>query len=207
MAQVGRLIKELMVQEMTAELRSRPNLFVASVGRLTANETDSLRKRLRSTQSKMLMIKRTLGLQGLSALKLDGVGGLLGGSVALILPGEDLVPIAKLLVEFAKADQDKLSLKGGWVEGQLLDRKRLEELASLPPKVQLIAEVIFGIEGPMADLVMTLEAAMSELVFVLEEAGKQKPPPEAQAGAPKPEPPPASPSTEASSVEKPPGSG
>lgn len=206
MAQVGRLVKELMVQELTAELRGRSNFFVASVGRLSANETDTLRKRLRASQSKMLMVKRTLGLHGFSALKLDAVGGLLGGSVALILPGEDLIPVAKLLVDFAKADQEKLSLKGGWVEGQLLDRKRLEELASLPPKPQLIAEVIFGIEGPMADLVMTLEAVLSEPVFVLEEAGKRKPA-EAQPAAVTPEAAPAAPSSETSSVEKPPGSG
>lgn len=174
MAKIGRMVKDLMMQELTAELRERSNFFVASVGRLSANETDTLRKRLRTTQSRMLMVKRTLGAQGLSALKLDAAGGLLSGSVALILPGEDLVPVAKILVDFAKADQEKLSLKGGWVEGQLLDRQRLEELASLPPRPQLIAQAIFAIEGPLSDLVLTLEAVLSELVFVLEQAEKAK---------------------------------
>ncbi|MBI3324979.1 MAG: 50S ribosomal protein L10 [Candidatus Omnitrophica bacterium] len=175
MAKVGRLVKETMVQELTAQLRDRPGFFVASVGRLTAVDSDTLRKRLRSTRSTMLVVKRALGRQGIAALKLDGLDELLSGSVALILPGEELAPVAKLLVDFAKADQEKLSLKGGWVEGQLLDQKRLEELAGLPPKPQLAAQLIFAIEAPLADLVMTLEVSLSELVFVLEEAAKRKP--------------------------------
>ena len=172
MAKVGRLVKELMVQELTTALTTRPNFFVASLGSLSAAETDTLRKRLRTSQAQVLMVKRTLGLHGLSAMNLDDAKPLWEGSVALVLPGEDIIPVAKLLMDFAKENQDKLTVRGGLVEGQVLDRKRFEELAGLPPKPQLIARLVGILESPLADLVFTVEAVLGEIAWVLEEASK-----------------------------------
>ena len=172
MAKVGRRVKELMVEELTQALKDRPNFFVASLGSLSASETDSLRKRLRASQSSILVVKRTLGLHGLSALTREEARPLLVGSVALVLPGEDLVPIAKLLVDFARENQEKVTLRGGVVEGQLLDRNGLTGLAMLPSRPQLLAQVIGVLEAPVADLAMAVEGVLGELAWILEEAGK-----------------------------------
>lgn len=175
MAKVGRLIKESMVEELTTELSQRQNFFVAGVGRLSAVEADTLRKRLHGVQARVLMVKRTLGRQGLMALKLNDLESLLQGSVALVIPGEDLVPAAKLLADFAKVDEDKLVVRGGFVEGQLLDKRRFTELANLPSRPQLLAELIGSLESPMTDVVMTIERLVGELAWVIEEAAKTKP--------------------------------
>jgi len=172
MAKVGRLVKDLMVQELTQTLNDRPNFFVTAVGGLKAGEADALRKRLRSVHARLFVVKRTLGLRGIAALKLNGARDLLTGSIALVLPGEELITAAKLLVEFAKANQGKLSIRGGWVEGQRLDSQGLAELANLPSRPQLMAQLVGVIESPIAGLVMVLEGALAELAWVLEEASK-----------------------------------
>ena len=178
MAQVGRRVKELMVEELTSALNTRPSFFVASLGTLSASETDTLRKRLRTSQSSMLVVKRTLGLHGLSVLGREEAAPLLVGSVAFVLPGEDLVPIAKLLVNFAKENQEKIALRGGVVEGQLLDRNGLTGLAMLPSRPELLAQVVWALEAPMADLAMAVEGALGEMAWILEEAGKTTKPAE-----------------------------
>ena len=175
MAKVGRLVNELIVQELTAALKERPTFFVASVGRLTATDADTLRKRLRGSQSRLVMIKRRLGLQSLSALKLDGANDLFTGSIALVLPGEDMVPAAKLLWDTAKADEEKLLVRGGLVEGQVLDKKGVEHVANLPSKPQLIAQLIGVIESPIANVIMTMESVLSELAYIIDEASKSRP--------------------------------
>ena len=175
MPKVGRQVKESMVQELTSALKERPVFFVASVGPLQAGDADTLRKRLSSVQARLLMMKRTLGLQGIRALKLDQAEGLFDGSVTLVLPGEDIIPAAKLLFDFAKEAQDKLTVRGGFIEGELFDQKRLKELADLPSKPVLIAQLIGVIESPISDVIMTLEAAMTELAWVIDEASKKKP--------------------------------
>ena len=175
MPKVGRQVKESMVQELTSALKERPVFFVASVGPLQAGDADTLRKRLSGVQARLLMMKRTLGLQGIRALKLDQTEGLFDGSVTLVLPGEDIIPAAKLLFDFAKEAQDKLTIRGGFIDGELFDQKRLKELADLPSRPVLIAQLIGVIEFPISDVVVTLEAAISELAWVIEEASKKKP--------------------------------
>ena len=173
MPQVGRLAKDMMVQELTGQLKERPNFFVAGIGRLSATDADRLRKRLQAMQARMLMVKRTLGLQGLTAMKIDGgVNRLVEGSIAFVFPGEDLIPAAKLLADFAKAEQEKLNIRGGLVDGQLLDPHQFNELANLPTRPQLMAQLIGVLESPLADVVFTLERVLGDLPWVLEEAAK-----------------------------------
>jgi large subunit ribosomal protein L10 len=175
MPNAGRLAKDVMVRELTTQLKARPNFFVAGVGRLSATDADTLRKRLQAMQGRMLMVKRTLGLQGLAALKIDGgLTRMLEGSVAFVFPGEDLIPAAKLLADFAKQEQDKLSIRGGLVDGHLLDRRQFDELAGLPPKPHLMAQLIGVLESPLADVVFTLERLLGDVAWILEEASKQK---------------------------------
>ena len=186
MAKAGRLAKELMVRELTDAVKQRSNFFVASIGPLQAVEADTLRRRLRGVQARVLVVKRTLGLRGMTDLKLNsGTSDLFSGSVALVLPGEDVIPAAKLLVDFAKESQDKLVVRGGWVEGQLLDQKRLQEVAGLPSKLDLVAQLIGVLESPMADLVFTIERVLGDVAWVVEEAAKSvKPVPAPEAGQP-----------------------
>ncbi|MBI2885101.1 MAG: 50S ribosomal protein L10 [Candidatus Omnitrophica bacterium] len=175
MAKVGRLVKESMVQEITSTLSERPSFLVTSLGRIEAIELDTLRKQLRTMQARVLMTKRTLGLRSVSGLALSDLPALFQGSVALVFPGEDIVPAAKLLVDFAKANQEKLSVRGGFVEGQLLNSKRVEELAALPSKPQLLAELVGVLEAPATDLILTLEQVIGDVAWVLEAASKAAP--------------------------------
>lgn len=174
MAKVGRLVKELAVRELATALSERQDFFVTAVGNLQAVEADALRKRLQGAHSRLFMAKRTFSLRSLSELKLDSLQELLAGSVAFVLPGEEVAQVAKLIVEFAKAHGGKLIIRGGWVDGQRLDSKRVEELASLPPKPTLMAHVIGSLEAPITSLIFGIEGLLSELVWVLEAAAKKR---------------------------------
>ena len=168
------MVKDLMVRELDAALGERASFLVTSIDRLEASEADGLRKQLHGVQARLLMVKRTLALREFSSRKLDYADDFVAGSVAFVIPGEDIVPAAKLLVDFAKANENKLTVRGGWVEGQVLTGKRVEELANLPPKPQLIAQLIGSLEAPITQLVFSVEAVLNEVAWVLEEAAKQK---------------------------------
>ena len=176
MAKVGRLVKERMVEEVSGALKDAPGLLIASLGPMKAAETDSLRKRLRGSQARMVVAKRTLGVRSLGILSAgDRLAAMISGSVAFVIPGEDVVKAAKIVVDFAKANEGKLTVRGGWLEGQVLTDKHVEEIASLPPKPQLIANVVGALESPFSNLILTLEHHLSDLAWVVEEAAKHKP--------------------------------
>ena len=176
MAKVGRLVKDLIIQEVGSALKQQPSFFVTSVGPLQAADADALRKKLRGSHARMLMVKRTLGIRSVGTVgATDGITAFFEGQIALVIPGEDIIPAAKLLCDFAKVNEGKIVIRGGWVDGQLLSKQRLEEFANLPSRPQLIAEVIGALEAPLVDLIFTVERVLGNVAWVLEEASKAQP--------------------------------
>ena len=201
MPNVGRLVKETAVKELSDRLSQRPDFLVASVNRLTAGEADSLRQKLFVSQARLVMIKRTLGKRMLEQRNLASVTELFDGSVGIVLPGEEVLPAAKILVEFIKTREEKLSVLGGFIDGLLLDKTHVEQLASLPPKPVLLAQVLATIEAPIASVIFTLERLIGDLIWAADQAAEKKPAPAAPVEAKAPETAPAQTQT---STEQPP---
>ena len=191
MPNVGRLVKESAVKELSERLSQRPDFLVTTMKRLPVAEADRLRQKLSGSQARLVMIKRTLGERMMEQLNLSGVTELFEGSVGLVLPGEDILPAAKTVVEFIKTHEEQLAVRGAFIEGVLLDKQRVEQLASLPPKPMLLAQFVATIESPIADVIFTLERLIGDLIYAADQAAEKKPLPapvtEGQAGAPAPQ--------------------
>ena len=174
MASVGRLVKESMVEEISTELSKRPDFFVTAVNRLPASEADLFRRKLSASQARLVVIKRRLGRRAIESLKLSGLAELLEGSVGLVLPGADVLPIAKLIVEFIKTHEEQVAVRGAVIDGQVLDKSRVEQLAHLPPKPVLLAQVVATIESPLADVIVTIERLIGDVAWTAEQAAAKK---------------------------------
>ena len=183
---VGRAVKESMVEELQAQLAERPNVFVTTVNRLKAAEADDLRKKLHASQARMVLVKRRLGKRTIERLHVAELAKQLEGSVGLIFVGNDVVPPAKLLVEFQKAHEQQLSVRAAVIEGQILDQARVSQLAQLPSRPVLLAEVLGTIEAPLSALIFTIEQLIGDIAWTLEQLAAKKPvePAKAEAAAP-----------------------
>ena len=175
MAKVGRFVKESILQELSVRLAEHPNLFVATLGGLPASEADRLRQQLFASKAELVMVKRRIGRRAVDGLKVPGLADLLEGSIGLVLPGGDVLPTAKLLVEFIKAHEQQAAVRGAVIDGQLLDTKRVEQLASLPPKPILLAQLVATIESPIADVIFTIERLVGDIAWIAEQAAAAKP--------------------------------
>lgn len=175
MAKIGQIVKQGMIDELAKELQERPNVFVTQINKLTAADAGDLRKKLHASQARMIVVKRRLGLRTLEQLKLTQLGELLDGSIGLILSAEDPSPIAKDIYDFMKEHEGQLTLRGGLIEGELLDQKRVETIAKLPAKPQLLAEVAGTLEAPLQDVLSTIERLLGDLAYAIEQLSKQKP--------------------------------
>ena len=175
MASVGRMVKDASAEELSARLAERPNVFVTSVNRLPASDADTFRRQLVASQGRLVVVKRRLGQRAIERLKVPGLAGLLEGTVGLVFSGADPLATAKLIVDFRKAHAEQLAVRGAVIDGQLLDTARVEELAQLPPRPMLLAQVAALIEAPMADLIMTLERLIGDVAWLVEQAAAANP--------------------------------
>lgn len=187
MPNVGRLVKEAAVKELSERLSQRPDFLVTAIKRLPAVEADSLRQKLFTSQARLVMIKQTLGKRMMDQLNLSSVTELFEGSVGLVLPGEEILPAAKVIVEFIKTHEEQLAVRGAFIDGMLFDKRRVEELASLPPKPVLLAQVVATIESPIADVIFTLERLIGDVIWAADQAATKRPAEKTEAEAKAPE--------------------
>ncbi len=175
MASIGHMVKESLAERISEELSERPNFFVTTVNRLSSPDADSLRQKLHTSKARLLGVKRRLGRRTVEKLNVAGLAELMEGSIGLVLAGEDALQAAKLIVEFIKTHENQLTVRGGIVDGQLLDKSRVEQLAALPPKPVLLAQVVGMLEAPIADVIFTLERLIGDIAWLAEQVAAQKP--------------------------------
>ena len=188
MSQIGHHTKELMVDTLTKRLHTTPNLLITSFEKLTVSDANELRRSLRQVASHYVVAKGALAHRALASLGWDGAAQLLQGSVGFILAGEDAATASKVLLDFMKAHEGALVVRGAWMDGAVLSTSQVTELAQLPSRQALLAQLVMAVEGPLADLVNTLEGVLRETVFVLDEVASVRAAasPSAPAAAPSP---------------------
>ena len=98
---------------------------------------------------------------------------LLIGPTAIAFGYDDPVAPAKVLSEFARTTP-VLELKGGLLEGKVLDVDAVKALADLPSREELLSQVLRGMQAPIAGLANVLQGTIRNFVYALEAVRKQK---------------------------------
>jgi large subunit ribosomal protein L10 len=91
---------------------------------------------------------------------------LLAGPNAFALAYSDPIALAKAVSDFAK-DNDKLELKGGVLEGELMGAESVQRLAKMPGRDELRAKLLALLNTPATQLVRVLNAPAQQLAQVL----------------------------------------
>jgi len=152
-----------MLSKSTIILTDYQGLDVKSLGRL--------RTKLRESGSGYKVVKNTLFRRASVGLPANALVDLAGPTA--IVYTDDPVNAAKTLQEFTKGAK-AIKLKAGVVDGQFVDDKTIESLAKIPPKEQLYAMVVGGLQSPIAGLVGTMNQMISQLVFTLQGVADKK---------------------------------
>jgi large subunit ribosomal protein L10 len=159
------------VEDFKARLDGVTALFLTEYRGLTVQQLSELRKQLRAVSAEYKIIKNRLARIALGASKLEGLNGHLTGPTGVVLSKQDPVAVAKTVHTFARTNQ-ALTIKVGYVEGQVLPAAGLKALADLPSKEALRSQIVGALTGPLAQLVALLAAPQRELAFILAERGK-----------------------------------
>ncbi len=162
------VVKDLKEKFKTAEI------FVLTDFRgLTVEEMNTLRRDLREKNVEFRVVKNLLAKRALDENDQGELDDLLVGPTAVAFGYEDPVESVKVLVNFQK-EQEKLQLKGGMMEGNVLDVAMLKELAQMPTLDELYARMLGSVQSPINKMVMALNNAASELVWVIKSVADQK---------------------------------
>jgi large subunit ribosomal protein L10 len=91
----------------------------------------------------------------------------LTGPTGLVWVSGDPAAAAKVLADFAKQHEKVFSVRGGMLDGADLDQASLKQLASLPTRDVLLAQLAGGIAAPLTGLAGNLQALISTMARTL----------------------------------------
>ncbi len=164
--------KARVIEELTEKLKSNSVVLVDYKG-INVAQSDRLRARSRESGVEFVVAKNTLAQIAADRAGIEDISELLVGPTAIAF-SEDPVTGAKLMDEFSN-EIDAFELKGGLLDsGRVVDAAGVARLSRLPGREQLIAQVVGGIQAPLAGLVTVLNGTIRNLAIVLNQVAEQK---------------------------------
>jgi large subunit ribosomal protein L10 len=166
--------KEQIIAEVTETVGRARGLFFTDFSGLTVEQATELRREFRKAGVGYRVVKNTLIQKALESVTgYDKVYPSLAGPTGVAFAFEDPVAPAKIIQKFAEKYK-KLSLKTCVIEKQVYDGSKLEELAKLPTRAEVMSAVLGSIQSPLAGVPYVLNAVLRDLASVVDEIGKKK---------------------------------
>ncbi|HEX3746544.1 MAG TPA: 50S ribosomal protein L10 [Bryobacteraceae bacterium] len=160
------------VESLRKDLKDLKNLFVTGYEKLKVGQDFELRKTVRAAGGKYRVVKNNLAEIAAEGTASENVLKGLRGMTSMAYTSNDPVALAKALTAYAKANPS-FTFKAGVVEGRAIDIKQIVDLATMPPKEEILAKLLYLINAPAQRLAMTINAAGRTLAVVIDQGVKE----------------------------------
>lgn len=161
------------LEDLKKTIEENKNIFVTSYEKMTVKQDFELRKTIRDAGGQYRVVKNNLAAKASEGTPAaNDLLGELKGMTSLAYTAKDPVALAKALTKYAK-DNAAFTFKAGMVEGRVIDIKAIGDLASMPPKEELYAKILFLINANATRLVTSLSGVGRNLAVVLDQAAKE----------------------------------
>ena len=154
--------------ELLTEKLKKANVAVLTDYRgLTVKQMQDLRGKLRTGNVEYRVVKNTLARRAADAAGYKDLESELQGPVAIAFGYDDLSLPPRLINEFVRTTRLKLEVVGGVVEGRVFNRDQIKQLADLPSRDVLLAQLLGTLQSPVAQLVGIMQTPVQQLIGLL----------------------------------------
>ena len=158
--------KKAVVNEVAEIAKQAVSLIAAEYSGLTVSKLTLLRKSARTAGVYMHVVRNTLARRALEGTQFTCIQPALVGPLLLAFSKEDPGAAARLFKDFVK-ENEHFKIKALVIDNQLLSPKDLNKLASLPTRLEAIAQFMSVLNAPITKLVRTLAEPHAKLVRTL----------------------------------------
>ncbi len=168
--------KEERVADLKGMLARATCVYVADYRGVDVESVNQLRRRIRTEGGgdfEYRVAKNSLLRRAAEAGKVAGVTQYIDGPTAVAFSFGDPVGLAKILVDFSK-DHEVFELRGGLLEGELVDSDAIGTLATLPSLEALHGQIVGLLQAPATKLLRIISEPGGQLARVAAARGSQQ---------------------------------
>jgi len=161
--------KTRQVEELAERFSRSTIVITADYTGLGVDQMTELRRALREHDVEFRVIKNSLALMAADAAGKPAVKEVIEGPTGIAFGyGDSTVP-AKALSDFIRSTRSVLTIRGAELDGRVLDSRQVQQLASLPGRDELVAQLLSRMMSPISSLVYVLSGPIAGLARVLQQ--------------------------------------
>jgi large subunit ribosomal protein L10 len=164
--------KQKDMEALREQLAKAQNVFLTGFEKLTVAQDFELRKTIRGAGADYKVIKNRIGEKAAEGIPAGDLLKELKGMCSIAYTSGDPVALAKALTAYAKVNPS-FTFKAGMVEGRVVDIAGIQALASLPPKEEIYAKLLYLIQAPTQRLVSAIGGVGRNLAVVIDQGVKE----------------------------------
>jgi large subunit ribosomal protein L10 len=153
---LNRSEKEAVISDVTTLAAKAQTLVIAEYRGITVADMTKLRNNARSAGVSLSVLKNTLARRAVAGSGFEVVADQMTGPLIYGF-SVDAVAAAKVVADFAKTN-DKLVIRAGAYGGKVLDVNGVKQLASIPSKEVLLAQLLGLMQSPISRTARVLSA-------------------------------------------------
>ena len=161
------------IDEIKEKIQRAQSVVLVDYRGLNVEQLTELRSKYREAGVDYKVYKNTMMRFAFKDSGLEEFNQYLKGPSAVAFGYDDPVNAAKITSEFVKANE-KLEIKAGIVDGKVIDAVGVNNLAKLPSREVLIAQVLGGFNSPIQGFTNVLQGTIRSLATVLSAIAEEK---------------------------------
>jgi large subunit ribosomal protein L10 len=149
--------KEAIIQSLKTDIAKSKAIFLTNLIGIKSNDAVKVRKAVRDAKGKVVVTRNTLFKKAAAGTSAEALMENLSGPHAVAFAFDDAAAVAKCLKE-AGSDLELVDMKGGVLEGQLLTKAQVKQLADLPSRDQMLGTLLATFLAPASAFARVLVA-------------------------------------------------
>lgn len=149
--------KQEAVDVVAKKLTSSASTIVVDYRGLNVAQVTELRKQLRDAGVEFQVLKNSIVSRATEGTDFAALKEVLSGPTAVAFSAEDAIAPAKILYNFAKTNE-ALTLKGGIVDGKVINESEVKALAQLPSREGLLSMLLSVLQAPVRNFALAVKA-------------------------------------------------
>lgn len=171
---MNRTEKEQEIEQLKQDFDRVKSAFLLDFRGMKVVDATELRRQIHKTQGSLKVVKNTLALLATKDSPMKVLADFFEGPTAVAYTEDDAVSLAKVLNTVAK-ENPSLVIKAGYLEGTLIEGKKIADVAAMPSKAVLQGQLVGMLASPFRRLVWLLNSQLQKFLVVLSEIKKSRP--------------------------------